>query len=1774
MYRFAPGIFLSASRDLAGAPLRLLLEEGQRRALAMGVAYASTTSGSPISTGRAAVQGLLSTAPPSADWELYGPNGVLGDIHRRFNDWSDRCSLASPGGAAAGQAFLEVFCRRLDEVKEAVPALYRVLGDLGSARAVAQELTAMAAECFKPPRGPPACIQDALAINAVCAALLHPMEAQNLIDPVSRAAWIRTMHRDVQSRGGGAGADGAGESGADPGAVQRLRAELGLPATRKFMDELRVLLAARPLNSVSIAKKLTSSPLAFVRRTGLGITPPIAYISTLYRTELEEVGLHVLKDKWVYNLSVRLAAGKSGKLLQTAESWRVSKPQATAIAEFRFDEVDLFDLAYEIKGTQGFTEYVLPSPELRFSEIEHYVAYDVLIKRIEDAHSLDPLATNSLSSAVERAHAYFDACCNAEMTREGAITNVQSFFRELWVAVREEWFPLMTSKLPLQTFPDVVVPRTASCWGLLDAAEVQERQVRALLASSVSKFLGLSQTRTSYAAGATRPSSGGAGSSRAARSRSPSPSRSPRAADGRVPRSASPVPAAPAAPAAAVESLHQLLVEYVNATDFRFSPGGTVVVPKQAARALGVPVGRQGAFAASATTAAAFAASAITATAVANTATTATTAPGPLDDGAGERSLARALALRGCGSDDGGRLGSSLRQRVTELHAIAKAGGLGPSRRHARGQLIEEGARQGLSLRAGRMIAVGSALVPTGIKMLLLHGRARTEQLVKVVARQGRLLVRMPGEAPWVVRRLAVACTLRRLAPERGDDRPVEARLGKGGRGTSALAFAAVAAGADADIAGPQPVPAQGDAPDSTNRSSESRIVDTLENSADISCLNNVRNSPTVTVVEVGARLGLGNVAAALRGVVVPIIMSPLTLSSKVVLFMLAISATTAPAILVPIGGGVWGRRAPSSWLGATAMKGTSALASRWAPLLLSSPLTGLTAHYVAAQHLTPRDATCTNWLAVCLVTPGHAGVPGTVWRNLSELEGRPEHVMAAVAAYRGHSLFHSVPMASSRLPVFSASALATVDAALGPEGSFEVGKRAALPPLAGPSQGYERESRTFDEMWALHCTEVKELTAVFASPGPPLSPAETLALLGPLTAGFGQVSSGADTGGEAAATARAFDAIWAEDCQALRARITVGDAAMIPSSLKEPGALASYADAALALAPFSSRCRPPRTVRRAPPLPQAQGPPGPTDFEAFYPPGHFRSKADPWLISQRAYLLDALEHGAAATVTPPEVLVFSDHERLPQYRGRLYELDTAAGRYVLTDTAAPATTHLNRPFAVQFAADYPDQELFSTLDFGVNFEAENMEMQVVFPRHLLSLAGGLAKVQVDIAERAGHGWYEINSVIPRNPWRPQQIGSRLKPNGKYRVIVNASFPHGDLADGHGIQVQSLNLLSKRSYDAVLGTDGARMCRLQRRLRTTAGSPPPPSACTLHGDEPCSCGRSDGALKPAMQPDVQAKRPGRVTVALIQAALSHPWSLHGGHDTILCSPFGGADRDAVYEAYAQYTTANRAGTAFSVAAQHGVRCFPLQAHSDPRARASYETVLAAQVARGRSLQLTDRPTQGRSHLHLVAERIIAKASLLYSSHKATCLAVSNTGRRVLHLGAVPHSNGLFAEACRLLGHACSDVIASGLLNDSLYQDLMAEASAGVYGFVVATVACDSHQVRARPLRDRALGGAPMPYLTAAESLLVGNSDRTTRRMVAIILAAWRRGAAYLVMSPADLGGDEPALDPLFFPRAATHSPLWVQRVVLDLESQTGGRQAHFDMCCLVPTSAG
>jgi hypothetical protein len=267
---------------------------------------------------------------------------------------------------------------------------------------------------------------------------------------------------------------------------------------------------------------------------------------------------------------------------------------------------------------------------------------------------------------------------------------------------------------------------------------------------------------------------------------------------------------------------------------------------------------------------------------------------------------------------------------------------------------------------------------------------------------------------------------------------------------------------------------------------------------------------------------------------------------------------------------------------------------------------------------------------------------------------------MAAVAAYRGHSLLYSLPNLSTHDPIFDGAERDEIDEALGVGGHFEVGKRAAMPPLPGPSQGFEREPRTYEEMWAVHRAEVAKLR-----------------------------------------------------------------------------------------------------------------------------------------------------------------------------------------------------------------------------------------------EHLLSLAGGISKVQSDIAGRAGRGWYEVFDRMPFNPWRPQQMGSRPKPNGKYRVIVNASFPHSELADDYGVRTHSLNSLSKRSYDAVRGSDGKRMCRMLAMVRVTALSPPPRAGSPLEVgplDWPAelSALAASGAVAPSPA-TAFAPRLGKVRVE--RAEGTHPWSVSGGAGSLLDTPFYAAGPD-------------------------------------------------------------------------------------------------------------------------------------------------------------------------------------------------------------------------------------------------------------------------------------
>ena len=283
-------------------------------------------------------------------------------------------------------------------------------------------------------------------------------------------------------------------------------------------------------------------------------------------------------------------------------------------------------------------------------------------------------------------------------------------------------------------------------------------------------------------------------------------------------------------------------------------------------------------------------------------------------------------------------------------------------------------------------------------------------------------------------------------------------------------------------------------------------------------------------------------------------------------------------------------------------------------------------------------------------------------------------------------------------------------------------------------------------------------------------------------------------------------------------------------------------------------------------------------------------------------------------------------------------------------------------------------------------------------------------------------------------------MGSRPKPNGKYRVIVNASFPHGELADDYGVRTHSLNSLSKRSYDAVRGSDGKRMCRMLAMVRVTARSPPP---------------HASDAVSPSAAAAF-APRLGKIRVERAEA--THPWSVHGGAGSLLGTPFHAAGPDqqgAACDAY-DVLQANPNRSAFTIAAEFGVQCRASQAHVSGRARASLESVLAAGVARGRSLQLAARGPPGRSHLDSVAARVEAKARLLHNAQRASLAAVGTAARQVLHLFS--------ATECQRHGVCCTNGGVRGgeeLRDDVTYQRIMAEASAGVYSMVVATTSCST-----------------------------------------------------------------------------------------------------------------
>ena len=427
--------------------------------------------------------------------------------------------------------------------------------------------------------------------------------------------------------------------------------------------------------------------------------------------------------------------------------------------------------------------------------------------------------------------------------------------------------------------------------------------------------------------------------------------------------------------------------------------------------------------------------------------------------------------------------------------------------------------------------------------------------------------------------------------------------------------------------------------------------------------------------------------------------------------------------------------------------------------------------------------------------------------------------------------------------------------------------------------------------------------------------------------------------------------------------------------------------------------------------------------------------------------------------------------------------------------------------------------------------------------------------------------------IPPVPPARRQRAGKRDKADGKLRCIINASYPEScvspfakRLADDRGGLVFYLNSRSRLSYDEARGSDSARMARFISRVRSTAGSPPPET------------GGGDGGLVALAEPARTRGRLGNVTIANASSAPLHPNPVYCGRGSLFGNPlcvYCEGQRDAACDGFRAILHSAQLSP-YAVAANLGLRCDPVQARVYHAHRVSFVHLLARRLAAGEPLQLVCHCAPLRCHCECLAERISGVARLLYDY--AMTLDPGVRGMPILlHLfgGPCGREDGGLARSLHSRGiHELSVDSLTGLdlRCDWVHDWLRRMARSGAVRFVVAGIPCGTHsrarhrpstpmpgRFAARPLRDRTRGGAPLPWLTAAEVNFVRMSDQLTRRACEIIMLAWRTGAGYIVENPPDYAEGEWA--ELWGP-IPDHSPLWVAPPIVKLEATTDAEKSE------------
>ena len=159
-----------------------------------------------------------------------------------------------------------------------------------------------------------------------------------------------------------------------------------------------------------------------------------------------------------------------------------------------------------------------------------------------------------------------------------------------------------------------------------------------------------------------------------------------------------------------------------------------------------------------------------------------------------------------------------------------------------------------------------------------------------------------------------------------------------------------------------------------------------------------------------------------------------------------------------------------------------------------------------------------------------------------------------------------------------------------------------------------------------------------------------------------------------------------------------------------------------------------------------------------------------------------------------PEVLVLGPSYFEEEALGYIWERGSD-GSYTPLDLQRPIETHLDLDFLTGYREDYPDQEIFGHLLYGVRLKAPGPH-QIMLQPHMVSAVGRFDAIQKELERLQGKGWMEVAAALPFVPYSGIQQGTAerdLEPD-RPRRTTNYTAPHREHVDEGGQKVRPVNV--------------------------------------------------------------------------------------------------------------------------------------------------------------------------------------------------------------------------------------------------------------------------------------------------------------------------------------------------------------------------------------------